>query len=261
MSIKSAPSKDRDDMLNAVSFGNDLPSLDDNRRVLQVASALSGAYSATNQPAQEQREEQVRLQLGPEGSLIYHGPTSIYRAETDKRGIAPGHLRVANTSQRDDNMVAPSSPIYSGSDSNFNHVAKHFGIDMEDELITSALMQFFKWQYPQFMFIYREAFLRDHFGDRTCCKYWSTALVLSLCALGTLMSTDRNERQMSEQFFNAAESIIIVSGLTQPSITTVQAFLCLAFYEIGRGNFSKAWGFSGTELRLCTVMATDKFLR
>lgn len=137
------------------------------------------------------------------------------------------------------------SSFSANDDSNFDHVAEHFGINMHNELITDALMQFFKWQYPHFMFIYREAFLRDHFGDRRNCKYWSSALLLSVCALGLLMSPEDLDRQSSEQFFVAAETILIVSGLTRPSIATVQAFLCLAFYEIGRGNLSKGWGFSG----------------
>ncbi|KAF5662485.1 TY1 enhancer activator [Fusarium heterosporum] len=37
---------------------------------------------------------------------------------------------------------------------------------MSDDTVFKALQQFFRWQYPHFMFIYREAFLRDHFGDR-----------------------------------------------------------------------------------------------
>ncbi len=106
-------------------------------------------------------------------------------------------------------------------------------------------MQFFKWQYPHFMFIYREAFLREHLGDRRQCKYWSPSLLLSICAVGALMTGDDATREMSERYYNAAESIAIVSGWGHPSITTVQAYSCLAVYEIGRGNLSKGWGYSG----------------
>lgn len=55
-------------------------------------------------------------------------------------------------------------------------------------------------------------------------------------------------RDASERFSAAAESILLVSGQSQPCITNVQAFLCLAYYEIGRGNLSKGWGFSGLYL-------------
>ncbi|KAM0425355.1 hypothetical protein ACHAPT_009411 [Fusarium lateritium] len=176
------------------------------------------------------------LEPGPEGSLIYHGPTSIVHTR----------LQISDTAGN----PALHSLGQPSLDSSFEQIAEHFGIAMEDELVTNALMLFFKWQYPQFMFIYREAFLRDHFGDRQNCKYWSSALLLSVCALGLLMSTDSLRRRSSEQFFSAAETMLIVFGFTRPSIATVQAFLCLAFYEIGRGNLSKGWGFSGVAFRM-----------
>lgn len=119
----------------------------------------------------------------------------------------------------------------------------HFGIQLDGDIVMRALTQFFKWQYPHFMFIYREAFLRDHFGNRNASIYWSSALLTSICTLGLLMAGDDTDRKFSDQYFLATETIVVVSGLTYPSIPTVQAFLCLAFYEIGRGNFSKGWGY------------------
>jgi len=176
------------------------------------------------------------LELDLDGTLIFHGATSIYRTEPSGQSPSPslsGH-----------HLPFPGSS--SGSESNFDHVMAHFGISIEGDTVINALTYFFRWQYPHFMFVYREAFLRDHFGDRKNCKYWSAALLMSLCALGTLMSdTEGENRRLSDQFFLAAESILMVSGLTKPSVPTVQAFLCLAFYEIGRGNLSKGWGFSG----------------
>ncbi|KAF5258444.1 hypothetical protein FOXYS1_10981 [Fusarium oxysporum] len=160
------------------------------------------------------------LEPDMEGSLIYHGPTSIIH------GKLPQANRVAT---HPDN-----STLNANTNSNFEQVAQHFGISLDNDLVTSALMHFFKWKYPQFMFIYREAFLRDHFGDRQSCKYWSSGLVLSICALGLLMSPNAVQRRA-------------MYGFARPSIATVQAFLCLAFYEIGRGNMSKGWGFSEVE--------------
>ncbi|CAM1501855.1 Fc.00g038390.m01.CDS01 [Cosmosporella sp. VM-42] len=124
-----------------------------------------------------------------------------------------------------DNPGSPSLS-YLGLDSNFEHVLRHFDIDIQDEVITDVLMLFFN---P---------------------KHWSSALLLAICALGTLMRPDLERREMSERFFAAAESIILASGLTHPSITTVQAFLCLPFYEIGRGNLSKGWGYSRIAFRM-----------
>lgn len=131
-----------------------------------------------------------------------------------------------------------------------DHVLRHFGIDVDSDAVTQCLVQFFKWQYPNLMFVYREAFLRDHFGDRAGSRYWSLSLLLSVCALGSLMlprehGEEARGRPGGEQFYGAAESIAIVTGLTRPSIPTVQTFLCLAFYEIGLGNLSKGWAYSG----------------
>ncbi|KAL3295967.1 TEA1-TY1 enhancer activator [Colletotrichum asianum] len=217
-SLQTSPDKERDEMLQTVSFGDHLQasgsSTNENRQTAQRTSEDGG------------RRTTAHLQVGLEGSLIYHGATSIYRANAYR----------PTTSNTLGALPIQSSPNIAY-ESTFEHVAEHFGINLQDELVSDALLQFFKWQYPHFMFIYREAFLRDHFGERSNCKYWlviGTAFVY-MCTWNA---------DASEQFFSAAESILIVSGLTKPSIVTVQGFLCLAFYEIGRGNLSKGWGFS-----------------
>lgn len=111
-------------------------------------------------------------------------------------------------------------------------MAQHFGIDIQGQVVTTAIMHFFQWQYPHFMFIYREAFLRDHFAARqsntsaaAAIKYWSGPLLFAICALGLVGMPDVQARERSECFFMAAESILLVSGLSQPSVTNVQAFL------------------------------------
>lgn len=183
---------------------------------------------------------QATLQPDPEGLLIYHGATSIYRV-----GLGNGVCSSANQNPTQSLPMQATPALLSTS----SQIAEYFGIDINDESIMTALVQFFKWQYPHFMFIYREAFLRDHFGDRMTQKYWSPVLLVSVAALGLLMSTDNHDRQLSEHIYIAAESVAIVSGLTRPSIVTVQTFLCLAFYEIGRGNLSKGWAHSGISTR------------
>lgn len=223
--LQAAPGHERDEMLQSVSFGDHLPG-----RQTPASTATPDKDTGSSHKG----ENSANLQVDLEGSLIYHGATSIYRTHFGRSGAGNAFGEHSALSKH------PAD-----SDNNFEYVAEHFGISLHDELVHDALLQFFKWQYPHFMFIYREAFLRDHFSDRVCCKYWSSALLLSVCALGTLMSPDKRHRELSAQFFSAAESILIVSGLTKPSIITVQGFLCLAFYEIGRGNLSKGWGFSG----------------
>ncbi|KAL0930093.1 transcription factor [Colletotrichum truncatum] len=226
-------------MLRSVSFGDHFEAND--------VPALSQATNSESKPSNHKGDSSAHLQVDLEGSLIYHGATSIYRSDV---------VNPTTSAVLDDLSLLPLS--YYTSDAKFEHVAEHFGINLQDELVENALLQFFKWQYPHFMFIYREAFLRDHFSERANCKYWSSALLLSICALGTLMSPEQRHRQASEQFFSAAESILIVSGFTKPSVVTVQGFLCLAFYEIGRGNLSKGWGFSGIAFRMAQDLGMQR---
>ncbi|KAJ4199347.1 hypothetical protein NW759_016132 [Fusarium solani] len=227
MRIKQASADERERLLENVSFDQ---WLDAHSSEAQKPEASSATPTKSVQP--------FGLQAGPQGLLIYHGPTSIYRIRTGGPPLSPS------------DMISP--------DGQFDHVAQHFGIGLEDEVIMTALHQFFRWQYPHFMFIYREAFLRDHFGQRTKSKYWSLPLLMAICALGAVMLPDRTQSQMSEQFYAAAESIIIVSGLTHPSITAVQVFLCLAFYQIGKGELSKGWELSGIAFRMAQDLGFQK---
>jgi len=162
--------------------------------------------------------------------MSFHGPTSIYQVIFDEE--RPG----------ENNAVAASSRE---AFRNADNVIKHFKIDLDADIITQTLILFFKWQYPNFMFVYRDAFLRAHYGEREGSKYWSHSLLLSVCALGSLMLPQHDQSRFNERCHDAAESIAMVTDLTNPSITAVQTFLCLAFYDIGTGNLSKGWAFSG----------------
>lgn len=197
------------------------------------SSALVTSSSQTEQPSMLTNVHRGYLMRDTEGKIVHHGPTSILRSNPQRERLNPAdHITLQD-------IVLPEPT------STFEHVASHFGIDLDSLTITKGLQKFFKWQYPHFMFVYREAFLRDHFGDRQNCKYWSPALLMSICALGLLMSEDAAEKEMSTRCFHAAESITIVAGSSGSSLVLVQSFLCLAFYEIGRGNVSKGWSLSG----------------
>ncbi|KZL64436.1 transcription factor [Colletotrichum tofieldiae] len=227
--LRAATAEEREEMLNSAVLDQNSPSnakdpeADVNQAPGEYVTQL-GIYARS----------QANLELGLEGSLVYQGATSIFRADTPD--LPP----------KDPNLAMQG--YFSGIESNFESVMQHFDLSMSSSDIMPPLTQFFRWQYPHFMFIYREAFLRDHFGDRKNGKYWSPALLLSICALGALVGMETKAR--SERFFLAAESIVMVTGLTRPSVATVQAFLCLALYEIGRGNSSKGWGYSGIAFRM-----------
>ncbi|KZL83113.1 transcription factor, partial [Colletotrichum incanum] len=227
--LRAATAEEREEVLNSAALDQNpssnakAPKADVNQAPGEYVTQL-GIHARS----------QANLELGLEGSLVYQGATSIFRADTPD--LPP----------KDPNLAMEG--YFSGIESNFESVMQHFDLSMSSSDIMPPLTQFFRWQYPHFIFIYREAFLRDHFGDRKNGKYWSPALLLSICALGALVGMETKAR--SERFFLAAESIIMVTGLTRPSVATVQAFLCLALYEIGRGNSSKGWGYSGIAFRM-----------
>jgi hypothetical protein len=217
--LKAASHDERGQILDTVDLGDHLvpqaaPELD-----TEEESPSSGLTS--------------HFVIESEGLLSYHGPTSIYRFST----TLPSSDQV---------RAFPNRTTHgSASELHTEQVARDFGIDLRGELVTKSLQHFFRWQYPHSMFIYREAFLRDHFSDYEDRQYWSGPLLLAMCALGLTMASELQERLMSDKFFSAAETILLVSGMAHPSITTVQAFLCLALYEIGRGQLSGGWKFSG----------------
>jgi hypothetical protein len=117
---------------------------------------------------------------------------------------------------------------------------------IEDSVINKALSLFFLYQYPQFMFIYREAFLEDYYENTHRGKYWSYPLLYAICALGVRASPDEKVREKSDVLSHCAETIIMTRALGRPHITVAQSLLCLAFYELGKGTHSKGWLLAGT---------------
>lgn len=185
------------------------------------------------------------LHMTSNGSLSFHGPTSIYHVVSVDDDEKP-YERPDKNNQH--------SPIKDEAFKNADQVLRHFDIDIDAEIITQTLLLFFKWQYPNYVFIYRDAFLRDHYGVRQGGKYWSTSLLLSICALGSLMLPESERGDIGRRCQDAAVSIAIVADLVDPSITAVQTFLCLAFCEIGLGNLSKGWAFSGRITRCSNLV-------
>ena len=122
-------------------------------------------------------------------------------------------------------------------------LGKTLGINQT--LIQTCLPLFFLYQYPQLMFVYREAFLADYFENAHGGNYWSYALVFAICALGAPHSTDANIRSKAGTMAKCAREIIITYELNFPTPVTIQALLCLAFHEIGQGSTSQGWVLSG----------------
>ncbi|KAF4552534.1 Fungal specific transcription factor domain-containing protein 12 [Elsinoe fawcettii] len=173
----------------------------------------------------------VSLDVDPKGSLQYNGPTSIY---------IPTQGPVS---------TSPSLPGNAGAEIWSNmRLAAAMGID--GHLIKQALSQFFINSYPQYMFIYREAFLADYFEDVHQSKYWSLPLVYAVCALGAAQSDRAEVREKTALFAKCAQEIVYTYELDRPRITTVQTLLCLAFHELGQGNSTQGWILSGMAFRM-----------
>lgn len=118
-------------------------------------------------------------------------------------------------------------------------------IHVEEGILKKALSLFFLYQYPQFMFIYREAFLEDYHEHAHQGKYWSYPLLYAICALGLRASPDEKIREKGDALYHCAEAMIMPQALGSPNVTVTQCLLCLAFYELGSGNHSKGWVLAG----------------
>jgi hypothetical protein len=96
------------------------------------------------------------------------------------------------------------------------------------------------------MIVDRDTLLIDYsnaaYSDKSC----SPVLVYSICALGALMSSDPKVRETADHFSVLAQDSLSAQGPWVPEMSSVQALLCCAFYEVGRGNASKGWMYSGT---------------
>lgn len=116
--------------------------------------------------------------------------------------------------------------------------------------IISCIKIFFKWQYPNHnIFVFREAFIIDFFNPKPKSVYCSVELIYSICAMGSSMSDDDSIYSKSTQFYNDAKKLLL-SKLDKPSITSMQSFLLLAFYDICNGNNSSGWMLSGNGIRM-----------
>lgn len=96
------------------------------------------------------------------------------------------------------------------------------------------------------MIVDRDMLFIDYSNHACSEKGCSLVLVYSMCALGALMSSDPEVRSSADHFAALAQDSLSAQGPWIPELFSVQALLCCAFYEVGRGNASKGWMYSGT---------------
>lgn len=158
-------------------------------------------------------------------SMSYQGPTSIFRF-----GAAFGE-------GIDYSFLSPTSdgPLY-------------LYVTGQDSDIDDILCSFFRWQYPEYMFINREAFLLDYMNYAYQGRYCSLQLVYAICALASLQSTNPLIKRKASTFRQLAYDSLGPLHQIPTGMTAVQALLCLAYLELGFGNVSSAWLLSGQSI-------------
>ncbi|ETS87475.1 hypothetical protein PFICI_01303 [Pestalotiopsis fici W106-1] len=213
--LKKAPREQRDSLIDSINFLDD--SADYSANAGQKSHQMG---AAVHDPAK------AVLRQEDEGSLTYHGPTSIYN----------GALASSSDNNAQATSMIPSPLVHP--------------LDSGEGITNQCIGLFFHWQYSQFMFIDREAFIMDYQRRSFDSQFCSSALINAVCSIGALMSTDPDIRQRASHYSQQAINMVMSHGLVTPHTTSVQTLLCCAFYEIGAGNLSKGWLFSGMAFRM-----------
>jgi hypothetical protein len=233
---KAASGEERGALLDSISSDDYLSSMqqDSSNKEPNIDNEVSSRMATMSlQPSVQGKQAQschwfesdVKNLLG---SLLFYGPTSMFQ-----RDISLDMPQEANSTDPHVELELQRSRLQQN-------------LRIEDSIINKALSLFFLYQYPQFMFIYREAFLEDYYENTYRGKYWSYPLLYAICALGVRASPDEKIREKSDVLSHCAETIIMTQALGRPHITVAQSLLCLAFYELGKGSYSKGWLLAGT---------------
>ena len=228
---KAASGEERSALLDSISSDEYLssPQQDSINREPNIDTEVSSRMATMSlQPSLQGKQAESRFWFESDvknilGSLLFYGPTSMYQRD------------ISIDTPQDANCTDPRVDLERQS------LRLPQNLRIEDSVINKALSLFFLYQYPQFMFIYREAFLEDYYENAHMGKYWSYPLLYAICALGVRASPDEKVREKSDVLSHCAETIIMAQALGRPHITVAQSLLCLAFYELGKGNHSKGW--------------------
>ncbi|EMG50442.1 hypothetical protein SBY92_000233 [Candida maltosa Xu316] len=180
---------------------------------------------STSQPANniihDQHDEE-----GSGGISAVYGPTSVY-----------GDAIMSNTLK---------SMTKTGKDNSIDTINKL----RNDPDVIKCVQLFFRWQYPDHnMFIFRESFLVDFFTPKHNSLYCSKTLILSICALGARMSDDKAIYNKSKEYYQESKALLL-SSMNHPSITSLQSFMLLSFYDTCNGHNSSGWMLSGCAIRM-----------
>ncbi|KFY29643.1 hypothetical protein V494_08580 [Pseudogymnoascus sp. VKM F-4513 (FW-928)] len=123
--------------------------------------------------------------------------------------------------------------------------------EVDGHVIAECVALFFRWHYPQCMFVDRDKFLLGFLNHSYTSKNSSRSLEFSICALGALLSPEKPIRDLAGSFYDAAVRSLESGGLLEPHESSIQALTLCSFYQIGQGDFTQAWMLSGIAFRMC----------
>ncbi|KAI1847281.1 hypothetical protein JX265_013994 [Neoarthrinium moseri] len=212
--LKKVPRDERNLLIDSIDF------LDDSA---EYANSVDWQGKQTTTSPNNPKAALLRREEA--GSVTYHGPTSIYNSA----------LAVPNHGSRYISYL-PLPLVHP--------------LDTGEGVTAECISLFFHWQYPQFMFIDREAFILDYQRRSFDSQFCSSALVNAVCSVGALMSSKPDVKQRARLFAQTAVELVMSHGIATSHTTTVQTLLCSAFFEIGAGNISKGWLLSGMAFRM-----------
>lgn len=161
-------------------------------------------------------------------------PSSIVRTVSIPQSIYAGSILAS---------ILPETTRYSTPDLILLEVYTTFECSVTNE----CLSHYFRWQSETCPIVDQGTFWNEYASGNTNTKGITLALVHSLCALGALLSPVPNVRQMANQFFQSAETLLLGTALLFPQVPTAQALLCCAFYTYGRNKPTEGRVYSGTE--------------
>lgn len=219
-----------------------------------------GSTNVKTYNAEKKKKTFVKGSFYPEGPVT-HKSNNISNSASS---LSVASLVSSRSSSPSDGIIPDNTNTSSKeriSDLNTTVIVRSIGnndpnLINNDPKILKSLSNFYKWLYPgHFIFLHRESFLYGFFNhaenNYEDSHYCSIELIYAMCAVGCRLSSDLQD--MSELYYEKSKSALlqlVFDEQSVPRITTVQALLCLAFYELGKGNNQIGWYLSGLAIRV-----------
>ncbi|SMN20635.1 similar to Saccharomyces cerevisiae YLR098C CHA4 DNA binding transcriptional activator, mediates serine/threonine activation of the catabolic L-serine (L-threonine) deaminase (CHA1) [Maudiozyma saulgeensis] len=230
----------------------------------EVIRILNGVSDEDHLPSclksYDSRVTQFSILTIPENdksNSVMLGPTSVYKKydsaentpiiETDNAHVLGNHT----------NMFTEDDITF------YNFVPCEKSL-FDDDLYES-IASFFKWQYPSnYMFIHRESFLYHFLLLDFDNDFVSEELIYSIAAVGSRFSSNRALQLKAEGYYTHAKKFIFMSPETSEidfstaNLTKLQSLLCLAFFDISKGNLTSGWILSGIAFRIGSAIGFER---